>query len=141
MSFLTNAELMTDLPRDPGPEFYRRQASHNWTLISDGCLTVLAVVLCIANVVRFWSHLSFFSCIWLGLIAAWIIKFWAQTLRYHRILQDFYERGSFSEVRSDSALYAAVSIAASVTHSALFTMAFIADVLLILFAAAMRGRL
>jgi hypothetical protein len=136
---LTGA-LKQDVPQIPGSEFYRRPLFRNWYSLGNGALAVLAIVLSVGNVVRFWEQLSFFTIIWFGIVVAWILKLWFQAFRYHRGLRDLYKGGGFSGTGSGASLESALSVAASMTNSALFCASFLVDVLLILFAAAMRGR-
>jgi hypothetical protein len=127
--------------REVSPEFYRTSPFRNWDLMTDAFLSALTVVICIATVVRFWGQMTVIPIIWFGIMIAWIAKLWRQVIRSYWLLHSFYESGDLADVPVGSSLEAAISVAASMTHSNLFTFSLIMNALLILFAAAMRGKI
>jgi hypothetical protein len=89
----------------------------------------------VSSVVRFWNHLSLFTIVWFGIVIAWILKLWLQAFRCHRALYDLYQADDGSEERLSEA---ALSVAANMTNSVLFSAGFLTVILFVLFAAAMR---
>lgn len=141
MSDLTTLGLAPRAKRGPSSEFYRPSPFRNSDLMTDAFLSALAVVICVATVARFWGQMTVVPIVWFGIMIAWIAKLWRQVIRSYWLLHGFYVRGDFADVSAGSSLEAALSVAASMTHSNLFTFSLLVNALLILFGAAMRGRI
>jgi len=109
--------------------------------MTDALLSGLAVVICVSTVIRFWGQMTIIPIIWFGIMIAWIAKLWREVIRSYWVLHSFYERGDLADVPAGSCLEAAISVAARMTHSNLFTFSLLMNVLLILFAAALRGKI
>ncbi len=130
--------LFGDLIPGPGADFYRRSLFRN--SYGELALSLVAIGLCIANIIRFWGELSTITIIFLFLVSAWICKLWWLVLRYHAAMHALHERGTAADGQRDPALGVALSVAANVTRSSLFSVSLVSVILLILFAMAMRGR-
>jgi hypothetical protein len=105
-----------------GPEFYRPSLLRNKNLLLDAVFSSLVVVISVAVVVGFWGRMRIVSDIWFATVIVWLVRIWRDVIRDYQLLHRLYREGSISDLEPGSALEAALSVAANMTHWNLSTL-------------------
>jgi hypothetical protein len=135
---LFNTEGIANVPRRPGPEFYRRPIFQS--AYGSAFLSASAILMCAVDLVRFRGQLSILTILGFSLAFAWILKLWIEAIRSHKVLRDIYTNFASSVASLGSPLETALSASANATYSAVFGTSLLANIFMLLFTAAMRGR-
>lgn len=107
-----------DVPK--AAEFFRQPPFRWLYFLADTAILIMSTGVCMYVMIRYRAQLSSSAEIVLAAAILGMILLWKAALRSHSRLHKFLQVDGIREIDSDSALEAALKVAASMTHLGLF---------------------
>ena len=103
-----------------GPRFFAMSPFHSYFFVCDSLLCIMAVLLNLFVLMRYWTTTGSFTHFWL-IVNLWVmILFWVKSWQHHERIRRLFQTGALSEIEPGSSVDVVMLTTGSLMNLGLF---------------------